>query len=308
MRTALAVSIFALMLSFAPSANAAGCVPVESQSWWTPQSSPLPFPGDMQHVHAGACFPYKQVLTGSSYTLEVTAKMHNEAGRWLNYVRIDDATDQDPQKRYSVSVHEQCQVADCTYVVPVTVPIGSLPTGMHEWRVGVSSSPVDSSATTFNRNLATNGWQVCIRSCSGRTPANNNFEGRGWYMNEFSTSFHEGYDVVTWNGTDAEFPWNPATGAYRSISGVWTPPLSLHLGAHDLSQTIDRSRCWVDPDFHHGSAGTQVLNAVGPFTGRLSIDTTQFLNGLHKLVCAVGTDEQGHLDGVQVFPFQVANP
>jgi hypothetical protein len=296
----------------APAAQTPGpCVPVESQSWWSDAGTPLPFPGNMQHVHAGACFPYKQVLSGSSYTLDVTVKMHNEAGRYLEHVRIDDATDQDSNHRYSVRPRSRCASVDCTFVVPLTVPIASLPTGMHEWRVAASTSPIDSGSSSVpRRNLATSGWQVCIRSCSGRTPQVNGFEGRGWYR-LLGRSHHQGYNVVTWGWTsahDAEFPWDPATGSYRPISGTWTPPINMHLGAHDASMVIGRSRCWVDPDFHNGSAGTPVLNQAGPFRGRLSINTRQFANGLHKLVCAAGSSEDGFLDGVQVFPFRLANP
>lgn len=287
------------------------CVPVESQSWWNKDS--LLFPGDSQHVHVGACFPWHRVISGD-YTLNTTIKMHNEQGRYLIQARIDDATAQDPQIRFSTPVSVQCQDVNCIFNVPITVPTDQLPAGMHEWRVGAVTSPADHfSSSVTELGLATDGWQVCIRSCSGRTPANPRFEGRGWYETQTPTGKQViGYNNVTWGWTasqDAEFPWDPSTGTYRPISGTWQPPLWIHNGASDgATEPITRSRCWVDPDFHNGISGTPVLDQTGSFQGRLSIDTTQFPNGLHKLVCAAGSSANGFLDGVQVFPFLISNP
>jgi hypothetical protein len=288
------------------------CVPLESQSWWQ-ETGPPAFPGDSQHVHVGACFPWRQVINGT-YTLDVVVKMHNEQGRWLREVRIDDATTQNPGgTRYQAPTpHFQCLAIDCTFTTSVTVPTNSLSTGTHEWRVAASTAPVESnSGTIVEKNLATSGWPVCIRSCSGTAAANKNTEFRGWYRTATPSGLQVvGYNVSRFGWTsshDAEFPW--ANGAYRPVSGVWQPPIWIKNGSSDGdTEPVTRSRCWVDPDFHHGHAGTQVLNAPGPFQGRLSIDTTTLSNGVHALVCAAGSDEDGVLDGVMRLPFEVSNP
>lgn len=291
------------------------CVPLEAQSWWQ-KDGPLPFQGDMQHVHVGACFPFKQVISGN-YTLDVTVKMHNEAGRYLTQVRIDDDTDQDPQVRFGVNPMLLCSTADCTFTVPLTVPTGTLPAGMHEWRVGASTAPrASNSSTVPERALTSDAWQVCIRSCSGRTPANDREENRGWYRTlDGSTLSVKGYDEANWgwlSSHDAEFPWNPSTHSYVPVSGTWRPPVNLHQGSQtDSTDPITRSRAYVDPDFHHGIVGIQVLNVAGPFQGRLSIDTTKLSNGMHKLVLEAGsgTSLTGDLlSAVGVIPFLVQNP
>jgi hypothetical protein len=193
------------------------------------------------------------------------------------------------------------------------VPTDSLPAGMHEWRVGASTSPMATeSSNVAERNLATTGWQVCIRSCSGRTPAVSRSETRGWYKTATSSGLRQvGYNNVTWgwqSSQDAEFPWDPSTHAYVPISGIWAPPLSIHTGATDgVVEPLTRSRCWVDPDFHRGIEGVNVLDTLSSFQGRLSIDTRQFPNGMHKLVCAGGSAVAGFLDGVFAIPFMVSN-
>jgi hypothetical protein len=288
------------------------CVPLESQSWWQ-ESGPRAFPGDSQHVHVGACFPWRQVISGT-YTLDVVVKMHNEQGRWLTQVRIDDATTQNPGgTRYlAPPPHFQCLEVDCAFTTSITIPTSSLRAGVHEWRVGANTAPVDStSSSVAERNLATSGWPVCIRSCSGAAPANRNTEFRGWYR----TATPSGRQVVGYNVSrfgwasshDAEFPW--ANGAYRPVSGVWQPPIWIKNGSSEGdTEPVTRVRCWVDPDFHHGISGTPVLDAAGSFQGRLSIDTTAFSNGVHALVCAASSDEDGILDGVMRLPFEVNNP
>jgi hypothetical protein len=317
MRRAMLMIITAIGLLALPAASQAAqtpgpCVPLESQSWWK-ETPLLPFPGDMQHVHVGACFPYKQVISGN-YVLAVTVKMHNEQGRYLTRVRIDDATDQDSDHRYSRQLKYYCGQADCQFVVELVVPTRSLPAGMHEWRVAASTAPRPSNSRSVpEHNLATSGWPVCIRSCSGRTPAVNRTEARGWYRTAPNLFDHQGYVSATWGWSsshDAEFPWDPGTGTYRPITGVWYPPIWLHSGASDSDvEPVTRSRCWVDPDFHHGITGGIALNQLGPFQGRVAVDTRVWIpNGLHKLVCAAGSSEDGFLDGVFVIPFRVANP
>jgi hypothetical protein len=311
---ALIVALVAGALA-SPGARAAQtpgpCVPLESQSWWQ-ENGPPAFPGDSQHVHVGACFPHRVVISGP-YTLDVAVKMHNEVGRWLTEVRIDDGTKQSSDRRFSAPTpHFQCLSTDCTFATSITVPTDSLRSGTHEWRVAANTSPVDSLAGNVpEKNLATSGWPVCIRSCSGTTPANANTQFRGWYRTATPSGLQVvGYNVVRFGWAaahDAEFPW--AAGSYRSVSGLWQPPIQIQNGATsgDL-EPITRSRCWIDPDFHHGLSGTPVLDAAGPFQGRLSIDTTTLSNGVHALVCAAGSDEDGILDGVMRLPFEVNNP
>jgi len=78
---------------------------------------------------------------------------------------------------------------------------------------------------------------------------------------------------------------------------------------------VTSHRAHVDPDFHAGSAGWIVRQGRGSFEGRLSIDTTQLANGVHKLVLVANARKLSRRDrvangtssGVQVIPFVVSN-
>lgn len=78
---------------------------------------------------------------------------------------------------------------------------------------------------------------------------------------------------------------------------------------------VTSHRAHIDPDFHTGSTGWVVKRGRGSFEGRLSIDTTQLANGLHKLVLVANARKiswrdrvaNGTSSGVQVIPFVVVN-
>ncbi len=316
MRSALTGILAAGVLAFPTSASAANpttCegypeprVFVESQSWWT-DSDDVPPGGDMEHVHTGTCFPMDQTVSGNT-TLDVVVKLHNSEGQSIKRVRVDVASNQDSQKRYeTVPSGLRCDVPDCTFTVPVTVPTDQLGTGKWEWRVATEARPDPSSE--LRTNLATSGWQTCVRSCAGRTPKNPRKEGRGWYRRADNEVVGYVIGRFGWLAEhDAEYPWR--RGAFQPVAGLWQPPVSIQAGSQTgVSEPHEYSQAYIDPNFHNGSEGVKVLDQPGTFRGRLAVDTTTLPNGLHKLVLVAATGDTfaGELRGVHVIPFVVDN-
>jgi len=278
-----------------------------SQTWW--DDGETLSGGATRHVHAETCFPLAPTVVSGDVRLDVIVKMHNEQGRYLTQVRIDVDSDQDAQVRYSTPTgNPRCDAADCTFTVPVTVPTDSLGAGKWEWRVGAATAPLASNSDSVpNRSLATNGWQVCVRSCSGRTPANDRLAGRGWYRDDL---------LIVRGYIEARFGWESghdaeaAQAAYGTVGGTWCPPLRTQVGSQgDGPEPVERSFVSVDPDFHHGSPGRVYRDVAGTIQERVCIDTTQLANGPHKLFWETYTSSifTGQLWGAQVLPFTVAN-
>ncbi len=272
---------------------------LESQAWWADDE--VSADGGTKHVHSGVCMPLNGVVSGK-VTFDVVSKLHNYQGWNLRFVRIQSATDQGGVDNVVItSPGTVCNSHDCTFVTPITIDTDALATGRHEFRIHSEARPGVGSAP---KNLATNGWQVCIRSCSGVTPqATDNPEGRGWYHTEAGSD--KGYVNGRFN-SQAEFPWQADKG-FVPVSGQWCPPVRILRGAGDDS--VDRSRVVVDPDFHAGKPGITVLDQPGSFEGRACVDTTKLGNGQHKLVLIAhtGSEFAGQLAGVFVVPFVVAN-
>jgi hypothetical protein len=278
-----------------------------SQTWW--DDGETLSGGDTRHVHVEACFPLAPTVVSGNVTIDAIVKMHNEQGRYLTQVRIDVDSDQDAQRRYETPTgYPRCDTADCTFVVPVTVPTNTLRAGKWEFRVGASTTPQASNSSSIpNKSLATNGWQTCIRSCSGRTPANDRLTGRGWYRDA-------GLRVRGY--IEARFGWlsshdaEAAQAAYGTVSGTWCPPLRTQTGSQDgATEPVNRSFVSVDPDFHNGSPGHVYRDVPGTISERVCIDTTQLANGPHRLFWQAYTSNifTGQLWGAQVLPFTVAN-
>lgn len=276
------------------------CIPLESQAWWS--DSETDTDGDTTHVHSGVCVPLASgsnppIISGTvSFT--ITSKLHNAHGWMLRYARIQAASDQRGNATIAtVQPRTVCESHDCTFTNTLTINTDNLATGTHEFRF---HSEIGEHAWLDPQLLATNGYQICVRSCSGVTPqATDHPEGRGWYQDGEEIGY-----VVSRFYLD-EFPWR--NGVDRAISGTWCPQLRTHQGAGN--EPIERSRVVLDPDFHAGNSGTSLLDRTGEFYNRLCIDTTRLTNGVHKLVLISYSSATfpGQLWGILVVPFTVNN-
>lgn len=268
---------------------------LESQSWWTDTETLTD--GDTEHVHSGVCFPLSPTVVSGQVTLDVVSKMHNVAGQKLRRVRLQAATDQGGLRDVADTYPNlTCTEHDCTFTTSLTINTDALATGTHEIRVQSFAEKQVSGRPT---NLATSGYMLCVRSCSGVTPqATDSPEGRGWYKNAQGKEL--GYAVARYDSLSL-FPRNP-------VSGRWCPPVRFGRG-YSGDTPHERSRVVVDPNFHAGDPGRTYLNVSGAFRGTVCIDTTQLTNGPHKLVLIAYSSAKfpGQLSGVFVVPFTVTN-
>ena len=49
---------------------------------------------------------------------------------------------------------------------------------------------------------------------------------------------------------------------------------------------------YLDPDFHHGSAGTVIREGSGPYRGPVTIDASELSPGVHRLVLRADANDQ----------------
>jgi hypothetical protein len=267
---------------------------LESQSWWHDLDVPI-FGGDTEHVHTGVCMPLYGVVDGT-VRFDVVSKLHNLPWQRLTTRVQDSSSTLQTHTVYPTG----CQTMDCTFVRRFDVNLGARSTGMHELRFHSEARPTN---TATEASLATDGWQVCVRSCSPNvTQATSVPEGRGWYRT--SSGSVKGYINGRFN-SQAEFPWKQG---FVPVSGVWCPPVRILRGAGD--ENVEESFVSVDPDFHAGNEGQVLLRQPGTFTGRTCVDTTTLANGRHKLFMRAHSNSQftGQLWGALVIPFEVANP
>jgi hypothetical protein len=279
---------------------------LESQSWWSPAAD-VPLGARSEHAHSAACFPYDQVVSGQ-LTLHVVSTLHGVPGWFLRFVRVQAASDQDgvrTLRRVDFGATRPCLEHDCRFVTRVVVDTDQLPAGRWEFRIHTEIRPAVAASTA---NLATNGWQACVRTCDGRTPkATDVPEGRGWYR----TAERSVKGYVNARFDSAELPWNPATGEFTAVSGTWCPQVRILRGAGD--EPVTNSFASVDPAFHaatpelpEGDPGVVQLAQPGPFQGLLCIDTTRLSNGRHRLFLRADWNG-GPLAGALVVPFEVQN-
>jgi hypothetical protein len=273
----------------------AGCTVLESQSWWT-DTPEIPVNEMSEHVHTEVCFPAGKVISGL-YTFRVVSRLHNVPGWYLRYVRVQAASDQDGNKTLkSLSLRDRrCANTDCAFTNDITVDLSTLAAGEWEFRFHSEIRPGPDSAKA---NLATTGWTVCVRSCTGRTPQavpSGQMEGRGWYRDE--NRIERGY-------VNARFV-DPIPAA--PVAGTWCPRLRTTKGSGD--EPVTHTFISLDPSFHAAPpvAGRVLVNAAGTIDRRVCIDTKTLVNGRHKLFIRADW-KAGPLAGVFVVPFDVANP
>lgn len=236
-------------------------------------------------------------MTGTS-TFDVRVMLHRNPGTlfalsfdfysgYTQYINVPDVT---------------C-AGDCTYWYKVTVNWSQVPAGWRELRLkprvrfppcGPSPCDEDAGAT----QITSSGWPIQVRGGTSGNRASKKFyvESRGWYE-------HRGYQNVQLND------WRQLSGV---LSGTKSISVKLNCGCGGDDTPTTRWFAYVDPDFHNGSTGTTIASGTGSFNGNITLDTTQFANGPHRLVLRASSDQPNHstpgvLDGLGVYPFTVDN-
>lgn len=270
---------------------------VEEQAWWRDPGEM--FPG--HHTHLAACFPFEQIVDG---TIPMNIRIVNHmqpAGAKLTRVRISDGSTTPSGWSVTSGFAPIDTAENVEQWVHFDWNVGSRTTGRHEFRFGAYVN--EPGSPTGKQQLVSGAFMACVRDCSpdnsGRDP-DGFVVGRGWYGVN-GTGGYSNADL-----RDA-LPINP-------LAGSNTFSISLHQGAD--GNPIVYSVATVDAQYHMGILGTIIHEAYGPFTGSITIDTTRFADGLHRLTLRADDDGSGlptgnpvpgNDSGILVIPFVVQN-
>lgn len=250
---------------------ARGTVPTmtaESQAWWN--KAGISIPGSVgAHIHVKATVPADGAVIDGKIDVPVTVTEHNNAGS-ITQLRVSNGS---TVMQTWPLVLGPC--ADCTWTGTVTVDFSRWPTGRDEMR-WTANIPKNSDGL---RQYQSTGWQVCVRSCSPTYRSGPWIEARGWYSGR-------GYANAR------------LTSDLSTVRSGGTIKVSLKPGSGGLATKI--AGVYIDPDFHHGSAGIIVKQWSSAFTGSVTLPVLPA--GPHKLVLL---SSDGLNAGVLAIPFDV---
>lgn len=268
----------------------AGWYVADAQSWW--QDAPGPFSDSTsRHLHLGGCIPLRTTHLSGTVPFDAIVKLHNNDGK-VTYVAIVVKTDSLEQTYRSYNPGWTCPTNDCTFTQHFDLPVSAFNySGREEIRLRVTAKRPNGKElrTSLNFNAVIDNGKTLNNI--DRMPYT---RGKGWY-----TDFN--YCEASYRDDITPLPTAP-------VSGTWTPYITqVDHGSTDADPTYWSIR--VDPDIHGGYMGLFLGQGPGSRDGYFPIDTTQLINGPHKLFlqtkCAVSAGENV---GVLVVPFTVANP
>lgn len=252
-RLAAALLFAAVALSPLPAASAVPLVTHESQAWW--RKAGIEIPGAVgAHIHVQATVPADGHPVDGLFDLKVKITAHELRGS-LSWFRVGW------EDGYIVPQHSITlgPCTDCTLERTYTVDWSKVPTGRHEIRMSANNPDEDPDLTGDQRMYQSTGYQVCVRSCiDSYRPSGVHVIARGWYT---------GHDYQNVERTSA-------IGA--TVSGKF--------GQSSSNTTF--AGVYIDPDFHHGSAGIVVKEWSGSWPNGFSATVTlpSLPPGSHKLV------------------------
>ncbi|MGQ0609195.1 MAG: CBM96 family carbohydrate-binding protein [Chloroflexota bacterium] len=255
---------------------------LEVQDWWTPIPGLEPI--QQGHLHMGTCFPLGQTVSGT-VEFDIRILLHDNLGT-IQRVKM-----QNDKSKNSVLDYINLTppgAGDFVHWHYATVDTTLMPDGMRLFRWYVD-------LVHANGNLQTTrgGWPVRVENGLLDEDMKNaaKLKFSGWYREA---------DLTDWGYQLADIGSLPLT----PISGVWTPTVTFD---NNGGFAVTQHRAAIDPDFHAGDPGMTVLEATGPYSGPLSIDTGALTPGRHRLVLITTTTlaDEEHV-GVAVIPFEVA--
>lgn len=265
---------------------------VEAQTWW------LRTPGktgtDFGHVHLGACLPSEQVVSGT-VGLDIRVIMHESHG--AKFDRIEPVAKTDAQETTLGSYTSLRGLTTDTGTVTGWQRIDIDTTrygldGRNELRLRAWARTPDGNLMHVSLNSL---WD--IRNGKAVNPIDRlPFQRfKGWYS-----------DPVGYCEPRITSKVVPAP-----VSGIWS--VNVAWVNHADSLPITRRNASLDADAHAGIPGTVLVDAAGPGSATLSIDTTKLSNGPHRLALradcdvASGTHAGSTNSGVGVVVFIVQN-
>jgi hypothetical protein len=265
---------------------------LESQAWWEPD----PVYNGSSHVHLGTCFPYQATLTGVVH-FDVRILLHSNSCT-LRRVKLQNDDSRGDSYDVILSDHQLSFAGDGSNTQVLWVPMDAntdlWPDGLKSFQFyafcdhpsgNLMRAQTDWTATTANGNSVVND-RTALR-----------IDAQAWY-------------------TEASYAQPGLRSPYTFAqlvapkSGTWT--FTVRLGVNTDPGPVIGHMVTVDPDFHGGYSGVVIREASGTYSGSISIDTTQFANGPHRLILRVdkqgsGITADGINSGIQVVPFTVSN-
>jgi hypothetical protein len=261
-------ALVAVLLLAVPVSAATPTVTLESQGWWN--AAGLVIPGAVgAHIHVLATVPADGYPTDGLVQVPVKVTAHDQTGT-ITSLRVSDGST--VKQSWPLSLGP---CSDCSWSGTVTVDFSTWPSGRREMR-WTANVPKNAEG---NRQYQSTGWQVCIRSCTPSYRSGVYLEARGWYTGR-------GYQNAR------------LTSPLSTVVSGGTVTVSLKPGSGGKPTTF--SAVYLDPDFHHGSAGTVLLTRNGPYVGSITIPI--LAPGPHKLVLL---SSDGLNAGVLGIPFGV---
>ncbi|HEY6013001.1 MAG TPA: hypothetical protein VIU37_03315 [Candidatus Limnocylindrales bacterium] len=240
---------------------------LETQAWWN--TAGLTIPGAVgQHVHLRANVPVDWTPLDGVVSVHVKVTLHNQTGKATSFRVSDGST---VKQSWSIALGP---CADCVWEGDVNVDFSKWSTGRREMRWTANIPSNDEG----NRQYNSTGWQVCVRSCSPTYRSGEWIEARGWYTGR-------GYQNAR------------ITSALSTVREGGVVKVKLAPGSGGLATTF--SAAYLDPDFHHGSAGRVLLTRSSSYSGTVTIPS-DLAAGAHTLVLLAS---DGKNAGVLAVPF-----
>lgn len=293
---------------------------LESQIWTTPQPIRAGYAGSgvtgmaSGHTHVGTCFPLLQHLRGNVLQLDVHIQAHNMT-QPIDYglrvdaydvlAWIDHASFSPPKCLVGTTCFQpmDCKAEQCDQWVHVDFPLKDVPvSGFRSFYIFPMSNWLDGSKQWTNGT-----WWAYIDNGkpAGTAPQPVDplyLAGQG----EFTRPNENGGKYARAQLPMTEYPYDPATGHLKAVSGTWT----IH-----PREEGQRLGVYVDPMLHAhpmslGTIAHQSLDTSLEWRSTtVNIDTTKLTNGVHFLLIAAGKIGKGvEWTGVLKVPFLVENP
>jgi hypothetical protein len=256
---------------------------LETHAWLTNTSTGT----DPSQVRLGACFPYKQTLSGK-VNLDIRVTLHDNPG----IVKAVDgyiATAGGTALVFKVPTTFACtNPGTCEKWFKVVADTTLAPyDGRQEFRLRA-----DVTMPTGQRLLTTSGWQAYLKN--GKPALNyrsgDSSDGQGFVDATGYTLARLGTDV----------PVSP-------VSGIWNFSVTAKRGSSGAPVTSHSVQ--IDPDFNTGTNKMELKSGSGELSAySLSVDTRALDDGPHKLAIKADAAVTGTTGtGVVVIPFTVKN-
>lgn len=267
---------------------------LETQAWWMDTesvntASQIPLDGIGGHTHTATCFPQDQLVADGKIKYDVRLMLHKGNVGKVNWLQLGDAYS-NVLTQVNFNPPLECPGGSdpkkmCEVWIPVEVDTSKMKDGYQEMRVRFNVQQPNGE-----RQFASTGWEAFYRTKVGYDRRYPYLEARGWYTGA--------------NYANARL-LTPVP--YEPVSGKWSLKVGMIPGSEGVP--ITSSSVHIDAKFNLNSFGWTIMEANGPFTGTITIDTTKLSNGLHYV--AVKSDQDlsngGTNTGILQFPIIVQN-